>query len=129
MSQTSLRETVISTLLIPLAKVKSHFGWKGAPCASSPATHGNDSIPYSAKELKYLWTLWDEAHRPQPPRRRYRNIYIRAVAVILAGVIIFRMSHPFSATLGGVLILVGGSIGAWYCLKSLRYQRRAAPGR
>jgi len=129
MSQTSFRENVISTVLIPLAKVKSHLGWKGAPCASSLATHGKDSIPYSAKELKYLWTMWDEAYRRQPPVRRYRNIYVWAVAVILAGGIISGMGQPFSVTLGGVLMLVGGLIGAWHWLKSLRCQRRGAPGK
>ena len=128
MSQTSLRENVIATVLIPLEKVQSRLGWKGTPCASSPATRGEDRMPYSGKELKYLWTMWDEAHRRHQPAHRYMNIYVGAVGVILTGGVIAGMGQPFSATLGGLLMLVGGLIGAGYCLKSLRQQRRSARG-
>jgi len=126
MGQNSLRENVISTVLIPFEKAKYRLGWKGTPRPSSPATRGEDRIPYSAKDLKYLWTMWDEAHRRHHLAQHYKNIYVWAVGVILTGGIIAGMGQPFSRILGGLLMLVGGLSGAWYCLKSLRQQRRAA---
>lgn len=128
MDQNSLRENVISTVLIPLEKVQSRLGWKGTRRASSPATRGEDRMPYSGKELKYLWTMWDEAHRSHHLAQPYKNIYVGAVGVILTGAVISGTGRPFSATLGGLVMLVGGLIGAWYCLKSLRQQRRSTRG-
>ena len=49
-----------------------------------------DLIPYSAKDLKYLWTLWDETQRHRQPGLRYRNIYVGAVGVILTGWLMHR---------------------------------------
>jgi hypothetical protein len=124
MGQNSLRENVISTVLIPFEKAKYRLGWKGTPRPSSPATCGEDRIPYSAKDLKYLWSMWDEARTHHHLSQRYKNIYVGAVGVILTGGIIAGMGQPFSGTVGGLLMLVGGLIGARYSFKSLRQQRR-----
>jgi hypothetical protein len=80
----------------------------------------DDLIPYSAKDLKYMWSMWDEAHRHRAASLRYRNIYAGALAVILAGWLSYRTGAWFAAPLGGILMLTGALIGAWYCLKVLR---------
>jgi hypothetical protein len=87
-----------------------------------------DLSPYSPKELKYLWTLWDEAQRHQQPVR-YLNLYIGAVGVILTGWLIDCMGLSFSKPLGGILMVGAALTGAWYCLKSLRQHRQSGPGR
>lgn len=84
-------------------------------------------MPYSAKDLKYLWTLWDEAQTRHQPGLPYRYIYVGAVGLILIGCLISRMGHSFSQTLGGVLMVAGSLIGAWYCMRSLRHKRHSAP--
>ena len=129
MTQTRLKETVTALRLIPPEPSESRLGRERARCASSSPQNVEDLIPYSAKELKYLWTLWDEAQRHQQPGLRYRNIYVGAVGVILTGWLIHGMGLSFSAPLGGILMLAGALIGAWYCLKSLRHQRQSGPGR
>ena len=88
---------------------------------------GEDLIPYSTKELKYLWTLWDEAQRQHQSGPRYRNIYGGAVCVILTGWLISGLGLSYSAPLGGILMIAGTLTGAWYCLKSLRHQKHSAP--
>jgi len=50
------------------------------------------------------------------------------VGVILTGWLIQGMGLSFSALFGGILMLGGALVGAWYCLKSLRHKRRSAPG-
>ena len=97
-----------------------------ARCASNSPQNVEDLIPYSAKDLKYLWTLWDEAHRHHSTGLRYRNIYAGALGIILAGWFSYRMGLSFSAPLGGILMLAGAFIGAWYCLKSLRHKGHSA---
>ncbi len=84
-------------------------------------------IPYSAKELKYLWAMWDEAYRHQRSEPRYRNIYAGALGIILAGWFSYRTELSFSAPLGSILMLSGALIGAWYCLKALRHKKGSAP--
>ncbi len=84
-------------------------------------------IPYSAKELKYLWAMWDEAYRHQRSEPRYRNIYAAALGIILAGWFSYRTELSFSAPLGGLLMLSGALIGAWYCLKALRHKKGSDP--
>ena len=102
-------------------------GRKGARCASNSPQPVEDLIPYSAKELKYLWTLWDEAQRRQPPGLRYRNIYAGAMGAILTGWIIYGMGLSLSAPVGGILALAGALIVGWYSLKSLLHQRQSGP--
>jgi hypothetical protein len=95
-------------------------------CASNSPQNVEDLIPYSAKDLKYMWTLWDEAHRHHSTGLRYRKIYAGALGIILAGWFSYRMGLSFSAPLGGIMMLAGGFIGAWYCLKSLRHKGHSA---
>jgi hypothetical protein len=90
-----------------------------------------DLIPYaakeySAKELKYLWTMWDEARRHQQPGRRHRNIFAGAVGVILAGWLIYGLGLSYFAPLGGILMLGGALIGAWHWLKFRRHRSKSA---
>lgn len=85
-----------------------------------------DLIPYSPKDLKYLWTMWEEAHKHHSTGLRYRNIYAGSLGIILAGWVSYRMGSSFFAPLGGILMLAGGFIGAWYCLKSLRHKGQSA---
>ena len=85
-----------------------------------------DLIPYSAKDLKYLWCLCDKTHRHHSTGLRYRNIYAGALGIILAGWLSYRTGLSFSAPLGGILMLAGGFIGAWYCLKALRHKDHSA---
>ena len=78
---------------------------------------------YSAKELKYLWTMWDEAPRHYQPGRRHRNRFAGAVGVILAGWLIYGLGL---APLGGILMLAGALIGAWHWLKFRRHRSNSA---
>ena len=94
---------------------------EGARSASNSPQNAADLIPYSAKDLKYMWTLWEEAHRRQSTGLRYRTIYAGALGLILAGWLSYWMGVPFPAALGSILMLAGGIVGAWYCLKSLRH--------
>jgi hypothetical protein len=128
MSQPQLKETVTALTLFPAEASASRLGRKEARCASISPPNSEDLIPYSAKELKYLWTMWDEAQSYQPGLR-YRNLYAGAVGVILAGWLIQGLGLSFSKPCGGILMLSGAWFGAWCCLKSLRHQRRSAPGR
>ena len=127
MSQTRLKKTVTPlTLILPKSSEPS-LGREGARCASSSPQNGEDLIPYSAKELRYLWTLWDEAQRHHQPGLRYRNIYAGAMGVILTGWLIYGMGLSLSAPLGGILGLAGALIVGWYSLKSLLHQRQSGP--
>jgi len=126
MSQTRPKETVTGLRLIPPEPSESRLGGERSRRASNSAQNVEDLIPYSAKDLKYMWTLWDEAQRYHQASRRYRNIYTGAVGVILTGWFIHGMGLSFSAPLGGILMLAGSLIGAWYCLKSRRHKRHSA---
>lgn len=84
-----------------------------------------DLIPYSAKELKYLCEMWDEAGRLHQPGRRHRNIFAGAVGVILTGWFIYGLGLACCAHLGGILMLAGALIGTWHWLKFRRHQRHS----
>jgi len=112
--------------LIPPKPSESPPEREKARCASNSPQNVEDLIPYSAKDLKYMWVLWDEAHRYHSTRLRYRKIYAGALGIILAGWLSYRMGSSFSAPLGGILMLAGAFIGAWYCLKSLRHKGHSA---
>ena len=127
MTPTKLKETVTALRLIPPEPSESRLGRKRAQCATIPPPNAADLIPYSAKDLKYMWTLWDEAQRHHQPGRRYRHICVGAVGVILTGWLIHGMGLSGSAPVGGILMLAGAVVGAWYCLKYLRHQRHSAP--
>jgi Flp pilus assembly protein TadB len=81
---------------------------------------------YSAKELKYLWEMWDEAGRHRQPGRRHRNLFAGSVGVILTGWLIYGLGLSCSASLGGILMLAGALTGAWHYMKFRRQQRRSA---
>ena len=108
--------------LIPPKPSESPPEREKARGASNSPQNEEDLIPYSAKDLKYLWTMWDEAHKHHSTGLRYRNIYAGALGIILAGLFSYRMGLSFSAPLGGILMIAGAFIGAWYCLKSLRHK-------
>ena len=127
MSRTRLKKTVTPLTLIFPESSEPSLGRKGARCALSSPQNGEDLIPYSAKELRYLWTLWDEAQRYHQPGLRYRNIYAGAMGVILTGWLIYGMGLSLSAPLGGILMLAGILIGVWYSLKSLFHQSQSGP--
>jgi hypothetical protein len=112
--------------LDPSEASKSRRGRERARCAPDSSQEVNDLIPYSAKELKYLWTMWDEARRHHQPGQRHRNLVAGAVGVILAGWLIYGLGLSCSAPLGGILMLVGALIGAWHWLKFRRQQRHSA---
>jgi len=97
-----------------------------ARCALNSLQNVEDLIPYSAKDLKYMWVLWDEAHRYHSTGLRYWKIYAGALGIFLAGWLSSRMGLSFSAPLGGILMLAGAFIGVWYCLKSLRHKGHSA---
>lgn len=108
---------------------KTRGGEERARCAPDSPQEVEDLIPYaakeySAKELKYLWTMWEEARRHYQPGRRQRNQVAGAVGVILTGWLIYGLGLWCSATLGGILMLAGALIGAWHWLKFRRHQRR-----
>jgi hypothetical protein len=126
MSQARRKETVTAPVVVPLESAESRPGRKRTRCASISPQSAEDLIPYTTKELKYLWTMWDEAERQHRPGLRYRNIYGGAVGVILTGWLISGLGLSYSAPFGGILMLSGTLIGAWYCLKSLRQQKHSA---
>jgi hypothetical protein len=128
MNQTRLKKTVIPLTLIPPESSEPSLGREGARCASSSPQNAADLIPYSAKDLKYLWTMWEEAQRHHQPGLRYRHIYFGAMGMILTGWLIYGMGLSLSAPLGGILVLAGALIGGWYSLKSLRRHRHSGPG-
>jgi hypothetical protein len=81
---------------------------------------------YSAKELRYLWTMWDEARRHHQPGRRHRNIFAGAVGLTLAGWLIYGLGLSYFAPLGGILMLAGALTGAWHWLKFRRHRSNSA---
>jgi hypothetical protein len=113
---------------MPPKPTKSSPERGGGPPALSTPPHAPDLIPYSAKDLKYLLVLWDEAQRRQPPGLRYRNICAGAGGVTLAGWLIYGMGLSCSGSLGGGLMVAGVLTIAWYYLKSRRHDRHSAPG-
>jgi hypothetical protein len=92
---------------------------KARGAAGSPESQA-ELVPYSARDLKYMWSMWEEAHRHQAAGLRYRNIYAGSLGLIVLGWLGHRLGSPFSAPLGSLLMLVGGCLGIWFCLKSLR---------
>lgn len=107
---------------------KTRRGEESPRCAPDSPQEASDLIPYAAKEysareLKYLWTMWDEAQRHHLPGRRQRNQVAGDVGVILTGWLIYGLGLSFSAILGGMLMLAGALIGAWHWLKFRRHQR------
>ena len=130
MSQTRRKETAMALRLNPSEPSKTRCGEERARYAPDSPQEAKDLIPYaakeySAKELKYLWAMWDEARRHHLPGQRHRNIFAGAVGVILAGWLIYGLGLSCSAPLGGILMLAGALIGAWHWLKFRRYQRHS----
>ena len=119
MGQARMKETSTSLRLILSESPPPRLVREGARCVPNSPKDGEDLIPYSPKELKYLWTLWDEAQRYQQPGLRYRNIYAGAMGVILTGWLVYGLGLSLSAPVGGILVLAGALTGAWYSLKSL----------
>jgi hypothetical protein len=70
MTQTILKETDTALRLIPPESSESRQGRNRTQGATLPPPNTEDLIPYSAKDLKYMWTLWDEAQRHHQPGRR-----------------------------------------------------------
>ena len=131
MSQIRRKETVRALRMNPLEPSKSRGGLEKARCAPDSSQEVQGLIPYaakeySAKELKYLWTMWDEAPRHHQPGRRHRNLLAGAVGVILTGWLIYGLGLSCSGPLGGILMLTGALIGAWHWLKFRRRQRHSA---
>jgi hypothetical protein len=126
MIQTKLKKTVAALRLISPKPSASRLEVGRARRASNSPQNVEDLVPYSRKDLKYMYTLWDEAQRYQQVSRRYRNIYTGAAGVILTGWLIRWTGLSFSAPLGGILMLAGSLTGAWYCLKSWRHNRHSA---
>ena len=130
MSQTRRKETVMALRLNPSEPSKTRRGGERVRCAPDSPQEVKDLIPYSAKEysakeLKYLWTMWDEARRHHQPGRRHRNIFAGAVGVILTGWLIYGLGLSCCAP-GGILMLAGAVIGAWHYMKFRRHQRHSA---
>ena len=111
--------------LNPLELSKSRCGEERVRCAPVSPQEVKDLNPYSAKELKYLWTMWDEARRHHQPGRRHRNLFAGAVGVILTGWLIYGLGLSCSVPLGGILMLAGALIGAWQWLKFRGHQRHS----
>jgi hypothetical protein len=131
MSQTRRNEPVKEQRLNPAQPSKSRRGGERARCAPDSPQGVKNLIPYaakeySAKELKYLWTMWDEARRHHQPGRRHRNLFAGAVGVILAGWLIYGLGLSCSAPLGGILMLAGALTGGWHYMKFRRHQRHSA---
>jgi hypothetical protein len=131
MSQTRRKETVMALRLNPSEPSKSRPGGDRVRGATDSPQEVKDLIPYaakeySAKELKYLWTMWDEARKHHQPGRRHRNLFAAAVGVILTGWFIYGLGLSCSAPLGGILMLAGSLIGAWHYMKFRRHQRHSA---
>ena len=125
MNQTRRKETVTALRMNPLEPPKSRGGEERGRRAPESPQEVKDTIPYSARELKYLWSMWDEAQRHHLPGRRQRNRIAGAVGVILTGWLIYGLGLWCSATLGGILMLAGILIGARQWLKFRRHQRHS----
>jgi hypothetical protein len=126
MSQTRQKEPVMELRLNPDEASKTRRGGDQVRCAPDSPQEIKDMIPYSAKELKYLWNMWDEARRHQQPGRRHRNILAGAVGVTLAGWFIYGLGLACCTRLGSILMLAGVLIGAWHYMKLRRHQRHSA---
>ena len=94
---------------------------------SSPAME--DPVPHFPQEQQPLRLLWETSQGYRQTGLPYRNIYIGAVSLILAGWVFWGMDSSFCSQLGGILMLAGGVIGAFYSLKSLRQDRLSAKRR
>jgi len=128
MRQARRKEIVRALRMNPLEPSKFRGGGERVRCVPDSPQEEKDLIPYavkeySAKELKYLWTMWDEAPRHHQRGQRHRNIFAGAVGVILAGWLIYGLGL---APLGGILMLAGALIGAWHWLKFRRHQSDSA---
>jgi hypothetical protein len=131
MSQTRRKETAMALRLNHSESSTSRRGGERPRYAPDSRREVKDLIPYaakeySAKELNYLWTMWDEARRHHLPGRHHRNIFAGAVGVILTGWLIYGLGLSCSATLGGILMLGGALIGSWHWLKFRRHQSHSA---
>jgi Flp pilus assembly protein TadB len=131
MSQTRGNETVKALIMNHLEPLKFRGGEKRARCAPDSPQEVKDLMPYaakeySAKELKYLWEMWDEAGRHRQPGRRHRNLFAGSVGVFLTGWLIYGLGLAWSASLGGILMLAGALTGAWHYMKFRRQQRHSA---
>jgi hypothetical protein len=126
MSRNRIKETVIALRLNSSEPSKTRRNGGRVRCAPDSPQEVQDLIPYSDKELRYLWTMWDEARLHYQPGRRDRNLLAGAVGVILTGWLIYGLGLSCSAPLGGILMLTGALIGAWHWLKFRRHQRHSA---
>jgi hypothetical protein len=131
MSRIIRKETVMTLKLNHSEPSKTRGAGSGVRSAPGSPREVKDLTPYSvkeysARELKYLWTMWDEAGRHHQPGRRHRNLFAGSVGVTLTGWLIYGLGLPFSATLGGILMLAGALSGAWHWLKFRRHQKRSA---
>ena len=131
MSQTRRKETAMALRLNPSEPSTSRRGGARVRCAPDSSQEVKDltsyaAKEYSAKELKYLWTMWDEARRHHQPGWRHRNLFAGAVGVILTGWLIYGLGLSCSAPLGGILMLAGALIGAWHYMQFRRHQRHSA---
>jgi Flp pilus assembly protein TadB len=126
MHQTTREETVMALRLNPSEPSTTSRSGERVRCAPDSPQEVKDMIPYSAKELKYLWIMWDEARRHHQPGRRHRNLFAAAVGMILTGWFIYALGLSCSAPLGGILMLAGALIGAWHYMKFRRHQRHSA---
>ena len=127
------RKDVMAQRLNPSESSETSRGGARARCVPDSPQEVKNLIPYaakeySAKELKYLWAMWDEARRHHQPGRRHRNLFAGAVGVFLTGWLIYGLGLSCSAPLGGILMLAGALIGAWHGLKFRRYQRHSFMG-
>ncbi len=129
MSRTRRKEAGPRLRLILPKSPEGTIGREGDRCASTPPKNIEDMIPYSARELKYLWNLWDEAQIHRQSGLRYRNIYAGAIGVVLTGWLIYGMGLSLSPLLGGILMLAGTLTGVWYSLKSLWQEGQFDPKR
>jgi hypothetical protein len=112
--------------LNPAENSKTRRGGDRARCTPDSPQEVKDLIPYSAKELKYLCEMWDEAEKLYQPGRRHRNICAGAVGVILTGWFIYGLGLSCCTRLGSILMIAGALIGAWHWLKFRRHQRYSA---
>jgi hypothetical protein len=128
MSQTRAKQTISARTIISPEPSTPRLGREHSRGDSDSPQTVEDLIPYSAKDLQYLWALWDEAPRHHQPGRRDRNICGGAVGVTLAGWLIYGLGLSGSLPLGGILMLAGAIIAAWFGLKSLDYNGPSAPG-
>jgi Flp pilus assembly protein TadB len=131
MRQTTRKETIMALRLNPSEASNSRGAEERGRCAPDSPQEIKNLIPYaakeySAKELKYLWIMWDEAPRLYQPGWRHRNLFAASVGVILTGWFIYGLGLSCSAPLGGILMLAGAIIGAWHYMKFRRHQRHSA---